>query len=177
MKGKRALISGAGKDGGLGQSFALAAGLNGAESVAVAGNYAYITTGYGLQIANVVNPAAPTEVARFESTGALQEVAVAGNYAYATSYNTGLHIINVANPAAPVEVGHFDTPVSALAVFNHHAYVQYNNGLLVTINVANPAVPVEVATFAPPFSWVGLTVSGNYVYLASYWDGLLIISN
>ncbi|MGH2607892.1 MAG: SDR family NAD(P)-dependent oxidoreductase [Tepidiformaceae bacterium] len=35
MKGKRVLISGAGKDGGLGQSFALAAGLNGAESVAV----------------------------------------------------------------------------------------------------------------------------------------------
>ena len=35
VKGKRVLISGAGKDGGLGQSFALAAGLNGADSVAV----------------------------------------------------------------------------------------------------------------------------------------------
>jgi NAD(P)-dependent dehydrogenase (short-subunit alcohol dehydrogenase family) len=35
VKGKRVLISGAGKDMGLGQSFALAAGLNGAESVAV----------------------------------------------------------------------------------------------------------------------------------------------
>jgi NAD(P)-dependent dehydrogenase (short-subunit alcohol dehydrogenase family) len=35
VKGKRVLISGAGKDGGLGQAFALAAGLNGAESVAV----------------------------------------------------------------------------------------------------------------------------------------------
>ncbi|MGE5595967.1 MAG: SDR family NAD(P)-dependent oxidoreductase [Hyphomicrobiales bacterium] len=35
VKGKRVLITGAGKDGGLGQSFALAAGLNGAASVAV----------------------------------------------------------------------------------------------------------------------------------------------
>jgi len=35
VKGKRVLISGAGKDNGLGQSFALATGLNGAESVAV----------------------------------------------------------------------------------------------------------------------------------------------
>lgn len=35
VKGKRVLISGAGKDGGMGQAFALAAGLNGAESVAV----------------------------------------------------------------------------------------------------------------------------------------------
>ncbi|MCA9821498.1 MAG: SDR family NAD(P)-dependent oxidoreductase [Dehalococcoidia bacterium] len=35
VKGKRVLISGAGKDNGMGQAFALAAGLNGAESVAV----------------------------------------------------------------------------------------------------------------------------------------------
>ena len=35
VRGRRVLISGAGKDQGLGQSFALAAGLNGAESVAV----------------------------------------------------------------------------------------------------------------------------------------------
>jgi NAD(P)-dependent dehydrogenase (short-subunit alcohol dehydrogenase family) len=35
VQGKRVLISGAGKDGGLGQSFALAAGLNGAAAVAV----------------------------------------------------------------------------------------------------------------------------------------------
>lgn len=41
VKGKRVLISGAGKDGGLGQSFALAAGLNGADSVAVHYNSSY----------------------------------------------------------------------------------------------------------------------------------------
>lgn len=35
LKGKRVLITGAGKDGGIGQGFALAAGLNGAESVGV----------------------------------------------------------------------------------------------------------------------------------------------
>lgn len=35
VKGKRVLISGAGKDGGIGQAFALSAALNGAESVAV----------------------------------------------------------------------------------------------------------------------------------------------
>ena len=35
VTGKRVLITGAGKDGGLGQAFALAAGLNGAASVAV----------------------------------------------------------------------------------------------------------------------------------------------
>ncbi len=35
LRGKRVLITGAGKDGGLGQAFALAAGLNGAESVGI----------------------------------------------------------------------------------------------------------------------------------------------
>lgn len=41
VKGKRVLISGAGKDGGLGQAFALAAGLNGAASVGVHFNSSY----------------------------------------------------------------------------------------------------------------------------------------
>src|ERR1700675_3373647 len=35
VAGKRVLITGAGKDGGLGQAFALAAGLNGADAVGV----------------------------------------------------------------------------------------------------------------------------------------------
>ena len=35
VKGRRVLITGAGKDGGLGQAFALGAGLNGAGSVAI----------------------------------------------------------------------------------------------------------------------------------------------
>lgn len=42
VEGKRVLITGAGKDGGLGQSFALAAGLNGAESVGVHFHRSYV---------------------------------------------------------------------------------------------------------------------------------------
>ena len=40
--GKRVLITGAGKDGGLGQAFALAAGLNGAASVGVHFHRSYV---------------------------------------------------------------------------------------------------------------------------------------
>ncbi|MGI8926411.1 MAG: SDR family NAD(P)-dependent oxidoreductase [Tepidiformaceae bacterium] len=47
VKGKRVLISGAGKDGGLGQSFALAAGLNGAASVGIHFHRSY-TDGFDL---------------------------------------------------------------------------------------------------------------------------------
>lgn len=42
VKGKRVLITGAGKDGGLGQAFALAAGLNGAASVGVHFHRSYV---------------------------------------------------------------------------------------------------------------------------------------
>jgi NAD(P)-dependent dehydrogenase (short-subunit alcohol dehydrogenase family) len=41
VEGKRVLITGAGKDGGLGQAFALAAGLNGADAVGVHFNRSY----------------------------------------------------------------------------------------------------------------------------------------
>ncbi len=47
MKGKRVLITGAGKDGGIGQAFALAAGLNGAASVGVHFHRSY-TDGFDL---------------------------------------------------------------------------------------------------------------------------------
>lgn len=42
VAGKRVLITGAGKDGGLGQAFALSAGLNGAVSVGVHFHRSYI---------------------------------------------------------------------------------------------------------------------------------------
>ena len=47
VKGRRVLITGAGKDGGIGQAFALAAGLNGAESVCVHFHRSY-TDGFDL---------------------------------------------------------------------------------------------------------------------------------
>ena len=47
VKGKRVLITGAGKDGGIGQAFALAAGLNGAASVCVHFHRSY-TDGFDL---------------------------------------------------------------------------------------------------------------------------------
>jgi NAD(P)-dependent dehydrogenase (short-subunit alcohol dehydrogenase family) len=47
VQGKRVLITGSGKDGGIGQAFALAAGLNGAESVCVHFHRSY-TDGFDL---------------------------------------------------------------------------------------------------------------------------------
>ena len=47
VRGKRVLITGAGKDGGIGQAFALAAGLNGAEAVGVHFHRSY-TDGFDL---------------------------------------------------------------------------------------------------------------------------------
>lgn len=47
LKGRRVLITGSGKDGGIGQGFALAAGLNGAESVCVHFHRSY-TDGFDL---------------------------------------------------------------------------------------------------------------------------------
>ena len=54
VRGKRVLITGAGKDGGIGQAFALAAGLNGAASVGVHFHRSYID---GFDLVNALRSA------------------------------------------------------------------------------------------------------------------------
>ena len=62
--------------------------------VAAAGKYAYVADGYsGLHIANVSNPAVPTEVGFYDTPGYAYGVAVADNYAYVAEEGCGLVIL------------------------------------------------------------------------------------
>lgn len=62
VRGKRVLVTGAGRDGGLGQAFALAAGLNGAAHVGVHFHQSYDD---GLDLVRILNendvPAFPVQ--------------------------------------------------------------------------------------------------------------------
>ena len=79
-------------------------------SIAVAGNYAYITDmNKGLKIIDISNPSSPVVKGTLDTPGYAQDIAVAGNYAYvADSYN-GLNIIDISNPNTPALKGIYDT--------------------------------------------------------------------
>lgn len=145
--------------------------------VAVAGNYAYITSGCCLRIINVADPTHPTEVG-FHNTGG-SGIAVAGNYAYVAGLWSGLRIIKVSDPAHPVEVSRVNVSMfraDDVEISGTYVYVA-DGGLygLRIINVADPYRPMEVGfyrLFDLPFQ---VAVDGNYVYLANRGGGLVIL--
>ena len=147
-------------------------------SVAVQGDYAYLTDG-GLHVINVANPAHPTEVSFLDTSGP-GRVAVAGEFAYVADVDGGLRIINIANPAAPAQAGFLDLPssASAVAVAGNFAYV-VGEGLSV-INVASPSAPFEAGFIDTPGFASAVAVAGDNAYLSygSYqWQGGLAVVN
>ncbi len=100
-------------------------------SVAVSGDYAYLTGSDGLHVVDVAIPATPLQVG-FLQVNELVDVAVYAGHVYATVYS-GLLVVDVSDPASPVAVGgaYSPGPVRNLAVGGGHAYlVNHDHGEL-----------------------------------------------
>ena len=123
--------------------------LDGANSVFVQGNYAYVVSSEddGFQVIDISNPASPTGVGQLTNGGGValnqpRGVFVQGNYAYvASEFSNALQVIDISDPTNPVGAG------------------QLANGAGLALDGA--------------FS---VSVQGNYAYVASFNDdGLQVI--
>ena len=85
--------------------------------VAVAGNYAYVSSwGSGLQVIDISVPESPEIVGSVDTPGFANGVAVAGNYAYVSDWGSGLQVIDISVPESPAIVGAVNTPDDARGV-------------------------------------------------------------
>jgi hypothetical protein len=98
-----------------------------------------------------------------------------GNYAYVGTSEPSLRIIDISNPANPVQTGRLDDSLSILAVAaqGDYAYLATDTYFL-TLNVSDPANPTYVSRFDSPYI-KAISVTGNYAYLADYYDGLKVV--
>ncbi len=148
-------------------------------SVAVAGGHAYFTSGAGLRIADLSDPAAPQVVGgiALAPTSFARRVSVSGAYAYVADSGAGLRVIDVSEPAAPAEVGFVDTPGGAwgVAVAGGYAYVADTVSGLRVVDVSTPSAPIEVGFVDTPGAALGVTVAGGYAYVADWQSGLRLI--
>jgi uncharacterized secreted protein with C-terminal beta-propeller domain len=114
----------------------------------------------------------PVRVGGYDTSGEAYDVAVSGNYAYVADEEAGLQVIDISKPANPKRVGGYDTSGYAVgvAVSGNHAHVANYDSLQV-IDISNPANPQRVG--GCNIGAYGLTVSGNYAYVAG--DGLQVI--
>jgi hypothetical protein len=148
-----------------------ATGDSGVYSIAVSGNYVYLTSSESntLQIFNVSNPASPSLVSTTAVGGTpyyYMSVAVSSNYAYVKNGSLySMQIFNISNPASPslVSTTSAGNSVGSLAINGNYVYV-VGVGLQI-FNVSNPASPSLVATTPTAGQGVSVAINNSYAYV------------
>jgi len=136
--------------------------------IAVQGNWAFASDAYGLfHVVNITNPTQPSIVGtcwNFASFGSFQ---VVGNYAYLVSQDR-MSIINVTKPSSPAIIGWVTLPdwSFSLDVVDKRAYIADRYYGLQVVDISNVTEPVIMDSYATPRSAVGISVSGEYAFIA-----------
>ena len=172
-------------------------GLDGATSVFVQGDYAYVAAERDdiFQVIDISDPNSPVGVGQLADGGALAlngpaDVFVQGNYAYVTSiFDNGFQVIDISDPTNPVGVGRLTDSGNlqldgAISVFvqGNYAYVvaDFDDGLQV-IDISDPTNPRGVGQLTDGGNLeldaaTSVFVQGNYAYVAANRDdGLQVI--
>jgi hypothetical protein len=152
-----------------------------ATSVAISGNFAYVTSYYGSRLTtiNISNPADPSVVASLaDQTNLLHpnDVAIQGNYAYVVNQVSGameLAVVNLSNPAAPTVVAAIkDDALLAgsyrIRINGDFAYISGNGASTVAaVDISNPSAPRIAGSITSPglanVDGISITPSGRYL--------------
>ncbi|MEK7649348.1 MAG: hypothetical protein AAB367_00065 [Patescibacteria group bacterium] len=145
----------------------------------VVGEYAYLLTGSSLNIIDITDPSAMTEVSSTTiTTSGLTGLKVVNNYVYAVS-NTGpgafghLIIVDVSNPAQPIVVGEdvavFGFPKD-IVVKGDYAYIVQSGAsgfdFIKIYDISNPTSPhvanLRIAVMDTP---TRAEIQGDYLYV------------
>jgi hypothetical protein len=139
--------------------------------ITVSGNYAYLAVDVGLQIIDVSNPSNPVIISSVETSWA-NHITVSGNYAYMAVYY-GLEIVDIADPNNPAIISFVDAGYAKhITVVENYAYVATDNGLQI-IDIIDPKNPIILGSIDTQDQAYGVTLSGNYAYVAGGYSGLL----
>jgi len=158
-------------------SFTTGSKLSSARGIYVLGNYAYVSSDFGLDIVDITDLTNPTLIGHWDVDNAEDrglEVCISGNYAYIADEYNGLGIVDITDPTNPI--GHLYTGVVPSGVFvsGNYAYVADNVYGLVIVDITDPTNPNKVGRLDT--SWVdSVCVSGNYAYVNDSLDGLIIV--
>jgi len=169
--------------------------LNGVWNIYISGKYLYGADNYagGLVIVDISDPTnLSIEGYTFNASSmtTAYDVYVQGDYAYLTSSgDDGLAIINISNPTSPVQVGNFTTngwatnyldQARPLYVSGPHAYIgSEGTDRLTILDVSDPYNPTFLGSVYDDLTLIedprDIISSGDYVYLASYSDGIAMV--
>jgi hypothetical protein len=156
-------------------------------SVAISGNYAYVTASYSnrLTVIDISNPLSPVIVSSIQDSSRLDfdvDVAVANGYAYVADQGSGtgrLAVVDVHDPAHPQIVGLVNNTKTLLngayrvKLHGNFAYVSGSNANAISaVDISNPTAPLFAGGLMDSthfFATTGLDVdaTGRYVLATS----------
>jgi len=144
-------------------------------AVAVEGDYAYIIGESNLEVLDVSDPTSPYRTG-YCLVGIPYNVAVSGGYAYPVTVEN-LIVVDVADPTSPHLVGWRETYwANGVDVVGNLVFVAREGGLM-CFDVSMPNAPVLLSTYPtdPAGFCHGVTISGDWAYVADYARGLHIL--
>ena len=147
--------------------------------VHVVGNYAYVVAGYSLLIFDVSDTLDPILVGYCDTPSYANGVFVEGDYAYVANAERGLNIIDISTPSSPSSEKIITTGGSAIDVYVSGSYAYVAKGIYQGSGYGMAVVDLvsESVYYYDSVGFVyGITVSGDFAYLASWSEGLLIIN-
>ena len=150
-------------------------GVDQIEELIVRDNLAYVTVmESGMLILDVSDPYNPVQVGMY-SSWLVEDIALIGNYALLTP---GIDVVDVSNPADPELVTTFDIGEYMITANGNYAYLAMgydNTHVISVVDFSDPLAPhLLTRTELPYRSYSSMTVSGNYLLVPQYTDGLVV---
>jgi len=145
-----------------------------------ANNLAYLADGGAghLRVIDYTDPAAPFEVAVFETPGDCLGVAVEGGLAVVADGHAGVHLVDVSDPVNPALISTIDTAGLATDVLldadESVVYVADRLNGLLAIDVVEPSLPIITAMIGMQGAAYDLARNGDSLYIARDGSGLAL---
>lgn len=149
-------------------------------SVAVLGQYVYVSENNQLHVLQISDPANPSLAYSLATPATFDQMIISGNYLIAIGIGD-LHVIDITTPLVPQLTGSLTSLDDAdeLAVSGNRAYVETSNSEFAIIGISEMGVPSLLGTHTFEFEGWGfitdLAANGNMVYVTAYTEGLRII--
>jgi hypothetical protein len=149
----------------------------GANDIAIAGDYAFCATATGLQVIDISNPSRLKPIAEYNTANGAAAVGIWGHYAFLAAWDSGLEIINIANPHKPSLVATYATDSFAGGLFIRDDYIYLACGYsgFQIIDISNPVSPRLVGDYKTSGYAFKVAVEGDYAFVHDLNNGLMII--
>jgi hypothetical protein len=160
-------------------SLALTANAGGtASSVAIYGNYAYVTNGSSssgtlntnsVYILDISNPASPSVAGHVDlNSQNASELAIFGHNLYLTT-NAGVRVMSLANPTSPSDIGGFSLGFGPRTITVSGTYIYVGGtGTLAVLDGSQPSAVALLGNYSFGVDARSIIPMGNYITVLNY---------